>query len=146
MDINVLSKAEVYCARSEHCEQEVRNKLYAWGADINQIDEIIDNLIDNGYISSERYCRAFVHDKVLFQSWGREKIRAALAAKRLPLNDIKSALKDFPQDEYMQVLQRLAEKKMKEYKENEADVAEAKLINYLLARGFTYKELQQLER
>ena len=75
-----LNKAEAYCARAEHCAAEVRRKLYAWGAPDEINDEIVETLYANTFLNDERFCRAYVHDKLEIQHWGRMKIRAGLSA------------------------------------------------------------------
>lgn len=138
----LLNKASAYCSRSEHCPQEVADKLRVWGADRQQTEEVIHRLTDNGFISKERYCRAFVHDKVLFQAWGREKIRAALAAKRLPSALVQAALDDIPDEDYAAALQRVIGRKKEELKSEEPAVAADKLKRHLLSRGFTFGDIE----
>lgn len=129
------SKAEVYCARAEHCEQEVRQKIRTWGGGEDVADRIIDHLLDNNYINPERYCRAYVHDKLLYQGWGRVKIRMMLRAHALPTAEIEAALAAIADTEYHQVLLKVANKKVSATREQQ--------IRYLLQRGFTYDEISQ---
>ena len=70
-------KAEAYCAGAEHCCSELNNKLLQWGASYEHINLIIMHLKKHDYINEERYCRAFAHDKLLYQGWGRVKISTA---------------------------------------------------------------------
>lgn len=139
MEKNVLSqpeyrsKAARYCAAAEHCEAEVREKLYQWSCPAAWHDDIIDYLYDNSYLNDERYCRAFVHDKIAYQAWGRVKIQAALSARHLPSVLITAALKDADEIEYNRQLSRLIEKK----KGTEPE----RLVRFLLQRGFTYAEI-----
>lgn len=130
------SKSARYCAAAEHCESEVRDKLYQWGCPAAWHDSIIDYLYDNAYLNDERYCRAFVHDKVAYQGWGRLKIQAALSAKRLPSAQINAAIKDIDEIEYNRQLQHLIQKK----KATEPE----RLVRFLLQRGFTYSEVSTL--
>ncbi|MBQ9339903.1 MAG: RecX family transcriptional regulator [Paludibacteraceae bacterium] len=141
--VQLLQKAETYCSKAEHCRLEVRDKLFAWGADNEKAEEIIDRLIDEGFISEERYCRAYLHDKVLFQGWGKEKVRMMLSAKRLPSALINEALLTFPEQDYMAVLQRVAQQKQRTLSgEEDERVRDGKLTQYLLTRGFTYSEIK----
>ena len=43
-----LVKARAYCARQERAQQEVRDKLYAWGEHKTQVEAIIAQLIGEG--------------------------------------------------------------------------------------------------
>ena len=127
--VQLLQKAETYCSKAEHCRLEVRDKLFAWGADNEKAEE--------------RYCRAYLHDKVLFQGWGKEKVRMMLSAKRLPSALINEALLTFPEQDYMAVLQRVAQQKQRTLSgEEDERVRDGKLTQYLLTRGFTYSEIK----
>lgn len=127
------SKAARYCALAEHCEAEVREKLYQWACPSAWMDAVIDYLYDNNYLNDERYCMAFVHDKVAYQAWGRQKIRAALSARKLPRFLIDKALKNIDEIEYNKQLRHLIDKK----KGTEFE----KLVRFLMQRGFTYEEI-----
>lgn len=137
-------KAAAYCSTTEHCPQEVREKLRAWGAPQEDWDEVIDYLIDENFISEERYCRAFVGDKIRYQGWGKEKIRQALAAKRLPACLIQSALEEFPEEEYLAVLRKLYERKAKDLKGEDEESFRGKMARFLLGRGFRFQDINQL--
>ena len=136
-------KATAYCATAEHCESEVRLKLQQWNCDGKTADEIVDFLYDHYFLNDARYCRAFVHDKVLFQSWGRVKIEYMLCGKHLPSAEIQSALKTIDESEYFQVLSRLIESKRKSLSESKSSEA---LTRFLLQRGFTYDEIKRAQK
>lgn len=131
------NKAARYCSQAERCRQEVEQKLAAWGAKDTEREEIVTYLYDNGYLDDGRYCRAFVHDKVSFARWGRQKIRYALRVKCLPDKEIECALAEIDQTEYKNNLQRLIASRPA------ADSAEEKsrLIRFLLQRGYTWDEI-----
>jgi regulatory protein len=131
-----LSKAEAYCARSEHCAADVRRKLYEWGAPADLFDEIEESLRHNDFLNDARFCAAYVHDKVAFQSWGRIKIQAGLAALGLPETEIRRAIDDLDEPTYRANLRALA-------KARRADAPE-KRLRFLLQRGFTYSEIERL--
>ena len=77
----LTSRAESYCARAEHCASEVSTKILARGGTPAQAENIISRLYDNHYLDYDRYCRAYTHDKLLYQHWGKVKIRAMLHSR-----------------------------------------------------------------
>ena len=87
----LTSRAETYCARAEHCASEVRTKIRAGGCTPAQAETVISHLYINHYLDDARYCRAYTHDKLLYQHWGKVKIRAMLQARQLPSSEIQSA-------------------------------------------------------
>ena len=136
-------KAEAYCATAEHCNTEVITKLQQWGAQSEQIDDILLHLATQRYIDEARYCHAFVHDKVRYQSWGRIKVRAALFAKHLPSSLINQAIADIDENEYFDVLKRVIDTKKRAINSKDP-MAREKLIRFCLQRGFTYDEISDL--
>jgi regulatory protein len=136
-------KAEAYCATAERCASEVTIKLQQWDASEQQIEDIVAHLKAQRYIDEERYCRAFAHDKVLYQGWGRIKIRAALFAKRLAQQDINNGIDSIDEIEYFDTLRRVIATKKRAIKSNDP-MAREKLIRFCLQRGFTYDEIEQL--
>lgn len=131
----LLSKAEAYCAQAEHCVSEMRDKLRVWGATSAQADEVTERLTDEKYIDEARYCRAFVHDKLLYQGWGRMKMRAALQAKHLPSTYIAAALEDIDENEYFRILEKVVQKKKG---------SPEQVIRFCMQRGFALNEIKHL--
>ena len=130
-----LDKAEAYCAKSEHCAADVRRKLYEWGAPADIFDFIEQNLYANDFLNDTRFCHAYVHDKVAFQSWGRLKIQAGLRALDLPESAIGAALDEIDEKQYTSNLQQLI-------RQRRAD-SEDKRMRFLAQRGFTYEEIKK---
>jgi len=130
-----LDKAEAYCARSEHCAADVKRKLFEWGTPADLFDEIAESLYARDFLNDARFCRAYVHDKVEYQSWGRMKIRAGLQALDLPERDIREALENIDEAIYTGNLRSL-------FAQRKSD-SEEKRLRFLLQRGFTYDEIKK---
>ena len=126
----LTSRAENYCARAEHCASDLRTKILAWGGTPEQAETIISHLYDYHYLDDARYCRAYTHDKLLYQHWGRVKIRAMLQARQLPSSEILSALQNIDETEYNRILLALLATKKNATREAQ--------IRFLLQRGFEY--------
>lgn len=129
-------RAEAYCARAEHCAYEVRRKLVQWGAAAEVIDTVITHLYQAQYIDDMRYCRAYVHDKLLYQHWGKVKIRTMLYAFHLPDQCIAEALSEIDEDEYMRILEHVAAQKKQATREQQ--------VRFLLQRGFDYADIRRV--
>lgn len=131
-----LDKCEAYCAKSEHCAADVRRKLYEWAAPAEISDEIVENLYKNDFLNDARFCHAYVHDKVAYQSWGRIKIQAGLRALDLPESEIRKSLDEIDEKQYKSNLQAL-------FQQRKSD-SEEKWLRFLLQRGFTYDEIKKI--
>ena len=130
-----LDKAEAYCARSEHCAADVRRKLYEWKTPAEIFGFIEENLYANDFLNDARFCHAYVHDKVAFQSWGRLKIQAGLHALGLPDSEIRKSLDEIDENTYISNLRSLIASRPSDSPE--------KRLRFLAQRGFTYEEIQR---
>ena len=131
-----LNKAAAYCTLCERCISEVSTKLTAWGVPHGELEEIIARLTNEKFIDEERYCRAFVNDKVKFNRWGRIKIIAALREKHLPQGYIKEAIDNIDEDIYLQALQETIEIKRREFKGKDDFATQQKIIRHAASRGY----------
>lgn len=129
-----LCKAENYCAAAERSRGEVSAKLQQWGAPAAIHANILRALEERGFLDTKRYCRAFVHDKILFQGWGRIKVRMALRQKGLPTQAIEDGMSAVDDEAYSAVLRQVAAKKKGANREQ--------LARFLLQRGFSYDEIK----
>ena len=130
-----LAKAQAYCARAEHCAADVRRKFYEWGLQDAEIaDSIEQNLYADNFLNDRRFCEAYVHDKVAYQSWGRLKIQAGLRALQLPESEVRSALENIDETAYFDNLRKLIRARKSD--------PEDKRLRFLLQRGFTYEEIK----
>jgi regulatory protein len=130
-----LDKAEAYCAKSEHCAADVRRKLYEWQTPAEIAEFIEQNLYANDFLNDARFCAAYVHDKVAYQSWGRLKIQAALRALQLPESEIRKSLDSIDENQYRKNLQSLISSRRSDSPD--------KLLRFLAQRGFTYDEIKK---
>ena len=85
-----FNKAEAYswaasrCAQKEYCRMELAQKFMQRGLSLSDCNEVLDQLERERFIDEARYACAFVHDKTLYDRWGRMKTRQALAVKNKP--------------------------------------------------------------
>ena len=131
-----LIKAESYCAYQERCQQEVRDKLYSWGLQEVQVENVIAELIASNFINEERFAKAYAGGKFRIKKWGRVKISIELKRRKISAYCIKKGLAEIEEEEYIKTLQKVAEVKIKAMKERDSKKKKYKVMNYLLSRGF----------
>lgn len=131
-----LSRAAALCSGSEHCSSEIRKKLLLWGLSPTQAEKAIGFLIDEKYIDSKRFCRAYCLDKFRYNHWGRIKISQMLRMLELDRSDINEGLDAIPEEEYQEVLQHVLEQKNKQLKDSDPYIRKGKLVRHALSRGF----------
>jgi regulatory protein len=127
---------ENFCAYQERCHKEVAQKLY----DLNMIpearDQITLHLLQNNFLNEERFSKAFARGKFSIKNWGRIKIVNELKFRNVSPYNIKTALKEIDDADYLKTLQKVAKKKWVLIKEPNAFKKRSKLLNYLSSKGF----------
>ena len=89
------------------------------------------------YVDDERYCRAFVKDKIRYNKWGRRKVEQALYAKHIERNIYQQVLDEVDDEEYLSVLRPLLKNKKRQLKGLGEYEANGKLFRFAIGRGFT---------
>ena len=86
-------RAASRCAQREYCRSEWAHKFIEGGLTHAEAETLLNRLEAEGYIDETRYARAFVHDKTLYDRWGRFKTRQALALKGVGSGQIEGLLR-----------------------------------------------------
>jgi len=131
-----LIKAAAYCAYQERNEQEVRTKLFSYGLEPDEVDELIIQLSAEKLLDEERYAQAYVRGKYNLKRWGRRKILQGLKASRISDYCIKQGMKEIDPEVYAENLQYLLEKKNRTEKEKNPMLRNQKLSYYLMSKGY----------
>ena len=131
-----LAKAAKYCAYQERSHQEVRDKLYEWGLWKKDVEEIILQLITDGYLNEERFAVAFAGGKFRIKKWGRIKIRIELKKKRVSDYCIRKALEEIDDKEYLRTMKEITVKKLKEIRNMKYEIRNYKVARYVISRGY----------
>ena len=124
------------CARREYCCADIAEKLRKKGASSEDAEVLIDRLIEEGYIDEGRYARAFVHDKTLYNGWGRIKVAQQLRAKGICNAYINEAMTCITEEQYAEVFQKVLRSKQRSIKGETDYEVRQKLARSLIARGF----------
>jgi len=139
-----LQKSRNYCARQERCQQEVRDKLYAWQVPAKDIEPIISQLIGEGFLNEARFAEHYAVSKSRQKGWGPRKIEAALKQKQVSEPCIRAALKAIDQGEQEDQLKKLVAKRWDKEKETNAFLKRQKVVAYFLRKGFSIAEVEKV--
>jgi len=132
-----LPKIKQYCAYQERCHAEVRDKLYSFGLNKKEVDEIISIVITENYLNEERFAIHYAGGKFRMKYWGKNKIKQALKYKQVSDYCIKKALQKIDSAAYEKTFQKLAEQKLKTLKsEKNIFIKKRKLQDFLLQKGY----------
>ena len=131
------------CARSEHCQYELTEKMRRWGMSNEVQARVMARLVGERYVDDERYARAFVRDKIRYNKWGRRKVEQGLWAKRIDDDIRERVLGEVGDDVYLSVLRPLLQQKRRSVKADSDYELNQKLVKFALSRGFTYDIIRQ---
>jgi len=129
-------KAARFCAYRERTQQEVRDKLYQYGLDGEQVEELISELITEGFINEERFAKAYAGGKFRLKNWGKLKIERGLEQHGLTAYCIAKGLDSIESDDYQSTLKKLALQKWQRLSETDIFIKKHKTANFLIGKGF----------
>ena len=139
----VLQKLTSLCAAAEHCSQEMVEKMTRWEVPEEVQAHVMQYLTEHQYIDDERFCRAFVSDKIKYNKWGQKKIEQALFMKHIPKEIQQRVLSEVDPDDYVSILRPLLTAKRKSIRANSSYEQSGKLIRFAMQRGFTMDIIRQ---
>ena len=137
------------CAKGEHCQQDMLEKMRQWGVSDEEQAEVMQCLVGERYVDDERFARAFVNDKIRYNKWGRRKVEQALWQKHIDEDIRQRVLDEVSDEEYLNILRPLLKKKEKELKAQRSrlnaknSMVTQKLLRFAVGRGFTYDIIRQ---
>ena len=130
-----------YCAKAEHCTQDVVAKLKSWGVSGLESEEIIERLKKENFINDARYAKAYVNDKWKLDHWGKKKIRHQLQVKNIddplieiPLDEINEA--EYTHELATQLSRKEKELKLAGWRRDIQPTAVNRIYNFGVSRGF----------
>lgn len=140
-----LQKLRHYCGYQERSHREVKDKLYSFGLNKQDVEESISKLIEDDYLNEERYAQSFARGHFRTKQWGRVKISYELKQKGVSAYCIQKGLKEIDEDEYEQTLRELLAKKAESFPETEKSyIKRHKVAAYAMQRGFESPLIQKL--
>lgn len=135
-----FSRMARICSSREYCRMDIRNKLERFELDQSRVDEVISRLEEDNFLNENRFVRSFINDKTNFGKWGRIKIEFALKQKGISKEIIDKAFSELPHPSIEDLILPLLQKKFKSVKGNTEYDKRAKLIRFVLGRGFSMDE------
>ena len=138
-----LARLTALCASAEHCTGEMIDKMTKWEISEEAQARIMEHLVKNKYIDDERFCRAFVHDKMEYNHWGRRKIEQALYVKHVDKAIQKTVLDEIPDEDFIDILRPLIVQKRRQTRANSEYEMNMKLMRFAASRGFTIEQIRQ---
>lgn len=131
-----LQKLERFCAYQDRCHQEVRFKLLDLGVYGDELEEIIAQLISDGFLNESRFARSYVRGKFRIKKWGRIRIRQELKRRNISEYCIREGMGEIEEAAYAETLQELLLQKASLLNEPDVFKKKQKLARYVISKGF----------
>lgn len=145
---HIKQRAFRLLGRRMHSASELRRKL--WNKDYEQklIDEVIQDLKNNGYLNDEDFISEFVAEKTKTKSWSTKKVKTELLKRGIDNKLIDEMLKGMQRDSDVENAMKLATKKYDQLikKKLEARELRNKLSAFLFSKGFEYDLIKEVCR
>lgn len=131
-----LQRLRRYCAYQERCHQEVRNKLKEWHLYYSEAEQVLTQLIEEGFLNEERFAKAFAGGKFRTKGWGRQKIVNVLKQKGISPYLINTSMKEIDAPDYSKKLEQLLQKKKLSLKDDKPMNQKQKLARFAMGKGY----------
>jgi regulatory protein len=145
-----LQKLEHFCAYQERCHAEVISKLYSLKMTTDEIDAVVVQLIEGGFLNETRFACSFARGKHRIKHWGKIRITNELKAKQISSTNITLALKEITAEEYEATFEQLADRAWESLQEKNVLKKRKKFCDYMLRRGYesnlVYEKVGSLEK
>ena len=139
-----LQKLMQFCAYRDRSHKEVEEKLERMRMIPAARELIIIRLMEDGFLSEERFARSFARGKFRIKGWGRRKIKQELALRDFSKPIITLAMSEIQEEDYLEKLRELAGKKSATIAEKNPLKRKKKLQDYLLRKGYEPELVYQL--
>ncbi|QUB42636.1 regulatory protein RecX [Porphyromonas sp. oral taxon 275] len=137
-----------YCAQAERSPSDLRRRMQRLELAEELQAELLTRLEAEGFVSGERFARAFVHDKHRFNGWGPRRLEHELRRHGIASSVIAAALEELEEetsaeDEEPRVLELLRTKQRSLPAGLERRKAFDRLMRFGLYRGYDYDEVRE---
>ena len=129
-------KAADFCAYQERYQQEVRNRLYEYGLHQDEVEEVLSDLISDGFVNEERFAKAYAGGKFRIKKWGRLKISRELKQRKISDYCVKKGLEEIDEEDYKNTLDDLILRKAGSIQEENSFLLNRKVATYLIGKGY----------
>lgn len=132
----IKRKLERYCVYQDRCHQEVEKKLSEFRLIPQAKEHILLHLLEHDFLNEERFSKSFARGKFRIKKWGKRRILNELKRRDISAYNIKTALQEIDEEEYLTTLQELIEKKSASVSETNLYKKKQKIYSQLIYKGF----------
>lgn len=143
-------KLENYCAYQDRCHREVEKKLNEMHMIPEACEVIILHLMEHDFLNEERFAKSFARGKFKIKKWGKHRIIRELKMRDISDYNLKEALKEIDDHEYLITLRDITKKKMEFFDDKDHYKKEKKIKDFLFRKGYEtdliYEVLREIKQ
>ena len=138
MDLVRDAKIKVarFCAYQERAPSEVRAKLSSYGLGIEQLEQVMVELVEDGFINEHRFALAYARGRLRLKKWGKLKIKKGLENYEVDPQCISEILSSISNEDYYQTMSSLIDKKRATLRISDVFIRNHKIANFVISKGF----------
>lgn len=140
----IKKKLEYYCVYQDRCHQEVEKKLQEYQLIPDAREKILLHLFQENFLNEERFSKSFARGKFRIKKYGKQRIVKELKYRGISAYNIKTALKEIDDDEYVITANLLIEKKKDSLNESNVIIKRKKITDYMLRKGYEFNLIQEI--
>lgn len=132
----ILRKLEQYCVYQDRCHKEVEQKMREFNLIPEAKEYILLSLLKHDFLNEERFAKSFARGKFRIKKWGKQRIVRELKFREISTYNIKTALKEIDETEYLETIQSITQKRNEILTEQNHFKRKRKLIDFLIRKGY----------
>ncbi|WP_435416439.1 regulatory protein RecX [Polaribacter aestuariivivens] len=132
----IKRKIEQYCVYQDRCHKEVEQKIRDYNLIPEAREMILLSLMKDDFLNEERFSKSFARGKFRIKSWGKQRIVRELKFRDISAYNIKTALKEIDESEYIETIYRITENRNEVISESNIYKRKKKLIDFLMRKGY----------
>ena len=132
----IKRKLENYCVYQDRCHKEVEQKMWEFRLIPEARELILLSLMKDNFLNEERVAKSYARGKFRIKSWGKQRIVRELKFRDISAYNVKTALKEIEENEYLKTIYRITENRNAVITESNIYKRKKKLIDFLMRKGF----------
>lgn len=134
----ITQKLEYFCAYQDRCHKEVEQKMREFSLIPAAKELILLHLMQHDFLNEERFSKSFARGKFSIKKWGKQRIVRELKFREISNYNIKTALKEIGEDDYLVTITTLAKRRNEQITASDFYKRKKKLTDFLIRKGYEY--------
>ncbi|MDG1529445.1 MAG: regulatory protein RecX [Polaribacter sp.] len=135
----IKRKLERYCVYQDRCHKEIETKLKEFVLIEEAKNQIVLHLLEHNFLNEERFSKSFARGKFKIKNWGKQRIIRELKFRDISEYNIKTALKEIDEQEYLSIIYKITDKRNLLINEPDFYKRKKKLTDFLIRKGYEFE-------